>query len=87
MEFLIGLNYSSLNGKVLKKADTSADVNTLNETTFKELFLRFPIDMLQPNNIELKIMETAVSPFNLGNWIWAATWPNPPAKQHGRLWG
>ena len=53
MEFLIELNYSSLNGKVFKKADTWADVNTLNEVTFKEMFQRFPIDKLQPNDIEL----------------------------------
>ena len=53
MEFPIGLNYSNLNGKVLLKADTGADVNTLKEATFKELFPRFPIDMLCPNDIEL----------------------------------
>ena len=35
MAFPIGLNYSNLNGKVLMKADTGADVNTLNEATFK----------------------------------------------------
>ena len=53
MEFPIGLNYSNLDGKVLLKADTGADMNTLNEATFKELFLRFPIDKLCPNDIEL----------------------------------
>ena len=37
MEFPIGLNYSSLNGKVLLKADTVANVNTLNEATFNKL--------------------------------------------------
>ena len=53
MEFPIGLNYSNLNQKVLLKADTGADVYTLNEATFKELFLRFSIDKLFPNDIEL----------------------------------
>ena len=52
-EFPIRLNYSNFNGKVLLKADTGAGVNNLNKTTFKELFLRFPINMLCPNDIEL----------------------------------
>ena len=53
MEFPIGLNCSNLNGKVLLKAGTRADMNTLNGKTFRELFPRFPIDKLFPNNIEL----------------------------------
>ena len=52
MEFPIGLNYSHLNGKVLLEADTGADMKTLNEATFKELFPRFPIHKLCPNDIE-----------------------------------
>ena len=38
---------------VLLKADTGADMNTLNEESFEELLPRFPIDKLCPNNIEL----------------------------------
>ena len=53
MEFPIGLNCSNLNGKVLLKSYTGADMNTLVEATFKELFPRFPIDKLCPNDIEL----------------------------------
>ena len=53
MEFPIGLNYSNLSGKVLLKGNTGADMNTLNVATFKELFQRFPIDKLCPNDIEL----------------------------------
>ena len=53
MEFLIELNYPNLNGRVLLKADAEAYMNTLNEATFKELFLGFSIDKLHPNDMEL----------------------------------
>ena len=62
-EFPIGLNYSNLNGKVLLKANTGADLNNVNEGTFKEPFPRFPIDKISPYNVELAIMETVVSTF------------------------
>ena len=38
IEFLIGLNYSNLDGKVLLKTDTGADMNTLNEATVPQIF-------------------------------------------------